>query len=170
MEKAISKNKNWYPVCTQSRAEKKAHQHLCRNKITSYLPLDRKLKQWSDRKKWVEEPLIRSYLFVHISPDQMKDVLMTPGIARFIYFSGKISTIPDQQIEHLRLLTSGPYTLEVTEEALQPGEKITIKAGILQGITGEVIEYKSQKRLLLRLNDLNNSIIVHVPAALIERI
>jgi len=31
------------------------------------LPLHRQLKQWSDRKKWVEEPFIKSYLFVHIN-------------------------------------------------------------------------------------------------------
>jgi len=162
--------KNWYPVCTQSRAEKKAHLHLCNKNITSYLPTEKKLKQWSDRKKWVEEPLLRSYLFVHISPHQQKDVLMTPGIARFIYFSGKIASIPAQQIEQLKMLTASPYTLEVTAENLSAGEKITIKAGALRGMNAEVVEYRSQKRLLLRLSDLNNAILVHVPASLIERI
>jgi len=161
--------KKWYPVCTQSRAEKKAHSELTRKNITSYLPLQRQMKQWSDRKKWVEEPLIRSYLFVHISRHQQAEVLMTSGIARFIYFSGHIASMPAQQIEKLKLLTASPYELEITENNLLEGEKITIKAGPLEGMSGEVVAYRSQKKLLVRLTELNNAILVHVPASLIGR-
>ncbi|EDM37124.1 hypothetical protein PBAL39_04978 [Pedobacter sp. BAL39] len=161
--------KKWYPVCTQSRAEKKAYSELTRKNITSYLPLQRQMKQWSDRKKWVEEPLIRSYLFVHISRQQQAEVLMTSGIARFIYFSGHIASMPEQQIEQLKLLTASPYELEITENNLLEGEKITIKAGPLQGMSGEVVAYRSQKKLLVRMTELNHAILVHIPASLIGR-
>lgn len=75
------------------------------------------------QKKWVDEPLIKSYLFVRIEPTQQTEVLMTKGISRFIYFSGEIATMPDKQIEDLKLLLASPYDLEITEERLQPGEK-----------------------------------------------
>jgi hypothetical protein len=55
--------KKWYPVYTQPRAEKKAYQALINKGIEAYLPLHRQLKQWSDRKKWVEEPFPK---IVHI--------------------------------------------------------------------------------------------------------
>jgi transcription antitermination factor NusG len=160
----------WYPVYTQSRGEKKAYLELLNKDIEAYLPLHRQLKQWSDRKKWVEEPLIKSYLFVRIHQSQQAEVLMTKGIARFIYFSGKIASMPDRQIEELKLLLASAYELEITEEELKPGEKIIIKAGPLKGMRGEIIEYQSQKKLLLRLGDIKYTIIVHVPAALIERV
>ena len=80
---------------------------------------------------------------------------MTSGIARFIYFSGKVASMPERQIEELKLLLASPYELEITEEELQPGEKIEIKAGPLKGLCGEIIEYRSQKQLLLRLGDIN---------------
>jgi transcriptional antiterminator RfaH len=159
----------WYPVYTQSRIEKKAYHELLNKGIETYLPLHRQLKQWSDRKKWVEEPLIKSYLFVHIHQHQQKEVLMTNGIVRFIYFSGKIASMPDRQIEDLKLVLASAYDLEITAEELQPGEKIIIKAGSLKGMCGEIIEYRSQKQLLLKLGDINYNIIVKVPAALIER-
>src|ERR1700744_6480890 len=92
----------WYPVYTNPRAEIKAHRALTDKGIVSYLPLHRQLKQWSDRKKWVDEPFIRSYLFVYIKESERTAVLMTKGISRFIYFSGEIATIPDRQIEDLR--------------------------------------------------------------------
>lgn len=164
--KDISK---WYPVYTQSRAEKKAYKALLGKGIEVYLPLQRQRKQWSDRKKWVEEPLIKSYIFVHIQQNQLTKVLMTPGISRFIYFSGKIASMPDRQIEDLKLLLASPYELEITEEKLEPGEKIEIKAGPLKGMQGEIIEYRSQKQLLLRLGDIAHSIVVNVSASLIDR-
>ena len=159
----------WYPVYTLPRAEKRAHQALTDKGINAYLPLHRQLKQWSDRKKWVEEPFIRSYLFVNINESEQAEVLMTKGITRFIYFSGKITSMPDRQIEDLKLLMASPYELEITEDNLQAGEKIMIKAGPLKGMIGEIIAYQSQKKLILRLDNLGCSIIVHVAANIIDR-
>ena len=159
----------WYPVYTHPRAEKKAHQSLLEKGIETYLPLRRQLKQWSDRKKWIDEPFIKSYLFVHIAEHQLTEVLMTKGIARFIYFGGKITSMPDRQIEDLKLLMTSALELEITEENLLPGEKIILKAGPLKGMTGEIISYRSQKQLALRLESLGYSVIIHVAAALIDR-
>lgn len=159
----------WYPVYTHPRAEKKAHQALLNKGIETYLPLRRQLKQWSDRKKWVDEPFIKSYLFVHIAEHEQAEVLMTKGITRFIYFGGKIAPMPDRQIEDLKLLMTSAVELEITEENLLPGEKIIIKAGPLKGMTGEIISYRSQKQLALRLENLGCSIIIHVAASLIDR-
>lgn len=159
----------WYPVYTNPRSEKKACQALVNKGIETYLPLHRQLKQWNDRKKWVEEPFIKSYLFVRIKQHEQTEVLMTKGIARFLYFSGQIASMPNRQIDELKLLMASPFELEITEEYLQPGEKIIIKAGPLKGLTGEIISYRSQKQLALRLENLGYSIIVHVAAALINR-
>ncbi len=159
----------WYPVCTYPKAEKKAYEALLNKGVEAYLPLQRQLKQWSDRKKWVDEPLIKSYLFVKVQEQQKTEVLMTKGIARFIYFSGKAASMPEQQIKDLRLLLTSPYELEVTEQALQQGETVKIKAGPLKGLQAEVIAYKSQKQLLLRLDNLGYSIIINAAASLIDR-
>jgi transcriptional antiterminator RfaH len=159
----------WYPVYTHPRAEKKAYQALINKGLETYLPLHRQLKQWSDRKKWVEEPFIKSYLFVNIRERDQTEVLMTKGISRFIYFSGKIASMPNRQIDELKLLMASHYELEITEEALQPGEKIMIKAGPLKGLFGEIISYRSQKQLAIRLENLGYSIIINAAASLINR-
>ncbi|WP_426671954.1 UpxY family transcription antiterminator [Mucilaginibacter sp. McL0603] len=160
----------WYPVYTNPRAEKKAQEALLNKGIEAYLPLRHQLKQWSDRKKWVEEPLLKSYLFVRIAEREQADVLMTRGVARFIYFGSKIAAMPDRQIDDLKLLMSSSLELEITEEDLLPGEKIMLKAGPLKGMTGEIISYRSQKQLALRLESLGCSVIIHVAASLINRL
>lgn len=159
----------WYPVYTYPKAEKKAHQALINKGIETYLPLRRQLKQWSDRKKWIDEPFIKSYLFVRITQQEQTEVLMTKGIARFIYFGGKVTAMPDKQIEDLKLLMASAAELEVTEENLLPGEKIRLKAGPLKGMIGEIVSYRSQKQLALRLENLGCSVIIHASASLIDR-
>lgn len=160
----------WYPVYTHARAEKKAYQALIKKGIGTYLPLRKTLKQWSDRKKWVDEPFIKSYLFVRITPQEMTEVLMTKGIARFIYFSGRIAAMPDRQIDDLKLLLTAAIDIEITEENLLPGEQVRIKAGPLKDMEGEIVEYRTQKQLALRFDSIGCSIIIHVAASLIERI
>ncbi|MDN3548749.1 UpxY family transcription antiterminator [Mucilaginibacter aquaedulcis] len=161
--------KKWYPVYTHPRAEKKTLEALTSKGIQTYLPLHRQLKKWSDRNKWVEEPLIKSYVFVNIAEHEQAAVLMTKGISRFLYFSGKPASMPDRQISELKLLMASSFELEIVEEDLQPGEKIIIKAGPLKGMIGEVVSRRSQKQLILRLESIGRSIIVHVAASFIER-
>jgi transcriptional antiterminator RfaH len=169
---AVIKNEEykWFPVCTYPRAEKSACKALINKGIEVYLPLHRQLKQWSDRKKWVEEPLIRSYLFVRIKEIEQTEVLMTKGISRFIFFSGKIASMPDRQIKELKMLMTSSVELEITAEGLQPGEKVIVKAGPLKGLSGEIISYRSQKLLVMRLNNLGYSIIINVATTLLNRV
>ena len=63
----IKDNKKWFAIYVKSRCEKKVNEQLEDIGVESFLPLITRVKQWSDRKKKVEEPLFRSYLFVHIS-------------------------------------------------------------------------------------------------------
>ena len=61
--------------------------------IESYLPLKKVLKQWSDRKKWVEEPLFRSYIFIHADlkgrasapDDAVEDVILRGQRAQQVF-------------------------------------------------------------------------------------
>lgn len=160
----------WYPVYTRSRAEKQAFELLQKKGIEVYLPLQKTLKQWSDRKKWVVEPLFKSYLFVRITQKQQTEVLMTKGIVRFLYQSGRIADMPEQQINEIQLLLTSDIELEVTAEHIAAGEKVVIKAGPLIGMMGEMVSYKSQKQLIIRLENLGQSILINASAALVDRI
>jgi len=160
----------WYPVYTRSRAEKKAYEELLRKGISAYLPLKKTLKQWSDRKKIVEEPLIKSYLFVHISVKQQAEVLMTNGIARFLYFSGKIASMPTQQIDHLKLLLATDSDLKVFDYQIKPGQKVIIKAGPFKDMIAEMVSVHNKQRIVLRLDTIGYSIDINTSTAFVEPI
>ncbi len=164
----IENTYKWYPIYTRSRFEKKTQLELEKKQIITYLPLKKVLKQWSDRKKIVEEPLLKSYLFIHISIKEYNEILLTPGFSRFIYFSGKIASIPDKQIQDLKLLLANSTELELIEYNISPGEKVLIKAGPFKGITAELVSLKSKKCLILSLKQLGYSININTSMAFIE--
>ena len=164
----IDANYQWYPVYTRSRAEKKAYDELCKKGIQSYLPLKKTVKQWSDRKKVIDEPLIKSYLFVRISNKEYATVLMTNGVARFLYFSGRIASIPEQQINDLKLLLATDADLELIELDIEPGERVLIKAGPFKGMVAELVSLHNKQRIILRLEHMGYSININTSIAFIE--
>ena len=164
----MAESYKWYPVYTNPRAEKKANELLIAKGIETYLPLQKTLKQWSDRKKIVEEPYIKSYLFVRITPAQHTEVLMTRGICRFLYFSGKIASMPERQIADLKLLFASEADMELTERTFQAGEAVRVSAGPLLGLRGELVTVLSQKKLLVRIQHINRSVLVQVSAAFLD--
>lgn len=161
---------NWIAAYTNPRAEKKVLSHLEKNRITVYLPVIKKLKQWSDRKKWVEEPLFRSYIFVRISEKEYLSVLNTPGIVRYITFSGKAAVIPDHQIETLKRLLANEQDLELVDEKFSMGDKIEVTAGPLMGLTGELVEYQSKRKVLIRIDHIDQSILINISAAYLKAV
>lgn len=164
----IDQQYKWYPIYTRSRAEKKTQIALENKNIATYLPLIKVEKQWSDRKKVVEEPLLKSYLFVYISSREYAEVLMTYGVSRFIFFSGIISSIPAKQLEDLKLLLANSSDLEVHELAISPGEKVLIKAGPFKGILAELVSLKHNQKIVLRLQNLGYAIEINTSMAYIE--
>ncbi|WP_029275551.1 UpxY family transcription antiterminator [Pedobacter borealis] len=164
----IDQNYRWYPVYTRSRVEKKANEELNRKGIQTYLPLKKAVKQWSDRKKIVEEPLIKSYLFAYISAREYAEVLMTNGVARFIYFSNQVASIPDQQIHDLKLLLATDADLELIDYDIKPGESVLIKAGPFKGIIAELVSLQNKQRIILRLQNMGYSININTSIAFVE--
>jgi transcription antitermination factor NusG len=151
----LADNKNWYAVYTKSRAEKKLHSELCSKNITSFLPIKKEIKQWSDRKKWVEQPLLPSYLFVKISTADHFNVLNTPGAVRYVSFEGKPAPIPEKQIIFLQTLLSGrPSGIEVDYSHIEPGMFVEVVSGPLKGVAGEVMQLNGKYRLLLRFESI----------------
>ena len=154
---------NWYAVYTLPRAEKKAHAELVRKGINAYLPLLRSLKQWSDRKKWVEEPLFRSYVFVNIPDNLYFEVLNTPGVVRYVTFEGKAVPIPAVQIEAVRFFLSSEDLQPENMEQYIPGKSVEVIKGPLKGLYGELVQYAGRQKVKVEISTVGQSILVTIP-------
>ena len=160
----------WYAAYTKPRNEKKAYERLMAAGIETYLPLQHRLKQWSDRKKMVEEPLFRSYIFVRIIQKDYFNVLNTLGIVRFITFEGKAVPIPDDQINLIKQLLEQNVEIEAVDESLEPGTRVEVKFGSLIGLIGELIEHKGQRKVIVRLDHISHSLLVTLPTHYVTKV
>lgn len=161
--------KVWHALYTRPRWEKKVTKYLQEEGIEAFLPLRKSLKQWSDRKKWVEEPLFRSYVFVHIVPSEYYKALNILGAVRYVVFEGKAAIIPDRQIQMVKDLLALEVELEVTDETLLPGERVVIRYGPLKDVEGEMVEFRSKSVIALRIDHISGTILVSVPSNYVKR-
>jgi len=152
----------WYALYTRSRAEKKVYEQLKSLGINTYLPLRKELRQWSDRKKWVEVPVISSYIFVNITPSQYRDVFNAHGVVAYVSHKGKAVPIPDHEIEAMRRTVENKLAFSVESDTLRKGEKVTITSGPLKGIEGEVEEIKGRKKLYLRISHIGYMLVLNL--------
>jgi transcription antitermination factor NusG len=163
MEESVLKY-NWYAVRVKSRSEKRVYSDLVEQKIEAYLPLQRKLRQWSDRKKWVEMPLISGYVFIYISRKEYESVLKTNNVVCYVYFERKAAIIRDEDINLLkRMLGQVDLELEVTVELLKPGQMVEIISGPLCGVVGELIDFKGKNKVALRIPPLGYTVMIEAP-------
>lgn len=159
----------WYACTTKPRAEKVAARELSEAGIEYYMPLLRTRRKWSDRMKWVELPLFRSYIFVRVNQENYAKVTMQYSVVRYVTFEGRAVPIPEEQIEVIRLLLNDGAELEVVSEKLSPGEKVVVQAGPLLGLQGELIEYRGKRKVLVQIGVLPEGLLVTIPLELLSR-
>jgi transcription antitermination factor NusG len=101
--------------------------------IESYCPLNKVLRRWSDRVKKVEEPLFKSYVFVHIIPKQKQTVLEVEGVVNFVYWLGKPAIIRDNEIAEIKHFMGEHESVSVVPIArnIMPGQRLRVTSGIL---------------------------------------
>lgn len=160
---------HWVAAYTKPRNEKKVLERLIQANVEAYLPLLRTIKQWSDRKKWIEEPLLRSYIFVRITEREYYNVLAIPGMVRYVIFDGKAAPIPDNQIDALKMLMGLQLETEITEDELFPGQMIEIMGGQLAGFKGELIRHNGKRKVVVRLEHISHSILVTLPKGFVVK-
>ena len=154
----------WYAIYVNSRAEKKVEAELTDKGIEAFLPLKKTLRKWSDRKKWVDMPLIPGYCFVKIVLKNNLMVLQTHHVVGFVRFEGKPAVIQEPQIDFLkRMLKQSDYTWEITQDQFVPGQKVEIVAGPFIGLEAELITVKGKKRIGVRIEQISNTLMVDIP-------
>jgi transcription antitermination factor NusG len=143
--------KAWYAVYTNSRAEKRVSDRLTEMDIETFLPLQKTLRQWSDRKKLVEKPLISSYVFVRIFPKEYFTVRKVDGVVKFIMIQARPVPIPDAQIKNLRILCGSDAEVELSTDVYAQGDMVEVTVGSLTGLRGELIRVGRKHKVVIRI-------------------
>lgn len=164
-------SKKWYAVYTKSRQEKKVAKILQQNNVEYYLPLQKVLKQWSDRKKWQEVPLFSGYIFTYINEKNYFKIVELPGIVGFIKFENKLSDIPIQQIEAIKTYLLDDKRVSLEDNTIyEIGNKIEIVKGPMQGLVGTLIQISGKQRALIEIECVNKQLVINIPKSLFKQV
>lgn len=163
-------SKKWFAIYVKSRNEKKVFKSLNDIGIESFLPLITKIKQWSDRKKKVEEPLFNSYLFVNIPLSDYYKVLNVNGVVRFICFEKKPVEVPENQIEAIKKYICDTDLHEVDYETIdfKEGELVRIKAGQMKDLVGRFVEIKGKHRIMIEIEVVGQYLPINIARTNVE--
>lgn len=158
----MNDKKNWYALYTKPRQEFKAENQLTKAGICTYLPSIVKLKQWSDRKKKVTEPVLRGYIFIFASEIERLEALEQTSVVRCLFEHGRPAVIPDWQIDNLRKMLEYKTDYFV-QEGIVSGTRVEIKEGPFTGVIGVVKSSREGKTLAVSIDLLNRSVIAYLP-------
>jgi transcription antitermination factor NusG len=160
----------WYALYTRPRAEKLVYKRLVEAGIETFLPLQKVYRKWSDRKKLIEKPLLSSYIFVKTNSKRFPVVYKTNGVVKFVSFEGQPVSIPKNQIDNLKLLINSDADIEVSSEKFEQGDNVEVVSGSLVGLTGELIKIGSHNRVVVRIDRLDQNLILKIPKAFLRKV
>ena len=130
----------WYAVHTKPRWEKKVAGLLEGKGIENYCPLNKVIRQWSDRKKTILEPLFKGYVFVKTEESEKWDILQINGIVNYVHWLGKPARIRDTEIDTIRRFLNEFEDIEITEASMKVNAAVQVKQGVLMNYKGIVLE------------------------------
>ncbi len=158
---AKANGRAWLVAYTKPRWEKKLADQLAAKGFEVYCPTQRVKRRWSDRTKWIDQPLFSSHIFVHLEPERRDAVYFTPGFVRFLFWNKRPAVVRDEEIATLRHWLNDFDHEAISVEAYQPGTQINVQSGPLQGREATVLEQRGTK-LELYFEDLQVKVSVDI--------
>jgi transcription antitermination factor NusG len=159
----MNTEKKWFALYTKPRSEFKAEKDISALGIINYLPVVTKIKQWSDRKKKIAEPVLKSYIFINGDEKERLAALETNSVVRCLFENGKPAVIYDWQIENLKRFLDEKAEYFINN-GLAKGTKIIIKSPPFEGVIGVIISEQNRKALTVNIDLLNRSISAVIPS------
>lgn len=129
---------HWFVLYTKPRSEKKLAEQLLGDGIQAYCPTRVEIKQWSDRKKKVETPLLPSMILVNIKDEERDRVFNRKHAVCYLYWLGSPAKVTTEEVESLRSMIEDSQFESQGLEKLKPGEKLDMTSLGFEHIQGTV--------------------------------
>jgi transcription antitermination factor NusG len=151
----------WYAVYTKPRWEKKVAGLFEKRGIEHYCPLNKVVRQWSDRKKTVLEPLFKSYVFINITAEELTKVRMTDGVVNLVYWLGKPAVIRNEEIDTIKRFLNDHENVVLEKTEVSVNDRVCIMTGPFLDQQGRVIEI-TNKLVKVQLPSLGFAMVAQV--------
>lgn len=163
----MAENKKWYAVYTKPRWEKKVVDLLARENFVTYCPLNRVIRQWSDRRKLLYEPLFTCYVFVQLGAGEISRVKCIHGIINFVCWLGKPAVIRDEEIEIIKRFLNDHTNVRLEKIQVNVNDVVRITDGPLMEYEGSILAVAKNK-VKVYLPTLGYAMVAEVEKANLE--
>ena len=169
--KKHQKPTNWFAVYTKSRSETKVFKRLNDADYECFLPMITEIRQWSDRKKKVKCPLIKSYVFVKATKNDLVSIYNIPGVVSVLKFLGEPAIVTEVEINNLKIITNNSEaTKPVASFNLENGKPVEVTHGPFKGLIATYLSNSGQHRVIVNVEALNSFIEITLPLSHIKQI
>ena len=149
--RGLIQESKWFAIVTRSRAEKKVAERISQHWHT-FLPMHTQWRQWSDRKKKVEMPLIPSFIFVNTTERELATIVKDDGVVRVLRYLGKPAVVRDEEIEILRLLIENTDKIQtISPLDLSKGEIVEVLQGPFAGLKASFINHRGKHKIIVNI-------------------
>jgi transcription antitermination factor NusG len=155
--------KQWHVLYVRSRHEKAINEELVEDGYKTYLPVDKVLRYYSNRKRWVEEPVFKSYLFVKIKRNQLYDIKKNyKYVVSWVKFAGEPAVVSENILLFIKKMLLNKLSYEVENgENVKVGTKIKLKEGAFKGQEGEIVELRGKKKFVVAIKTIGIKLVLN---------
>jgi transcription antitermination factor NusG len=167
----MSQERKWLVVKTKANAEKKVAERLSLREVEVYLPLYTTVRQWSDRKKKIQKPLISSTVFAFMNEEERKELWNIVGVSGLLYFLGEPAVVREEEISAMQqLLKDGVYESVEFSPTLIEGQEVEITGGDFKGLRGIVVEEVNAQKVVIALQGLGAQVVFTLKKGAVRKV
>ena len=145
----LPQTKSWYVLYTKPRHEKKLAERLQSEGWKVYCPLKKTTKQWSDRKKVVEEALFPSFIFIQCQEQDRDQVFVHASAVRYLCWLRRPALVRSEGIESIRHWMAEVNHESIAVVTIPVSSKVRLGAGPLMGRLGKIKEHRGNQVIIM---------------------
>jgi transcription antitermination factor NusG len=140
----------WFVVYTKPKRERKVSKLLNSKKVENYYPVNRIVHNWPEKRKICYEPLFASFIFVHVSKEELSKVIMTDGVISYVYWLNEPAEIGNSEIFALRSFVNDHWNIKL--------KRVDINVNKDESITNN--SYKTTEKSIMNIYYNNVTIVL----------
>lgn len=150
-DEAVACDKFWVAALTMMNAEKQTAKSLSKENIETFVAVKKEKHKWSDRIKTIEKIIIPMVIFLHVTNDELKQLINSKKIRKLLSYPGDNTPthIPDDQIQRLKFMLDRSETPIILDNRnLLMGETVRVIKGPLMGLCGTLLKSSDEESFI----------------------
>ncbi|MBK7465760.1 MAG: UpxY family transcription antiterminator [Saprospiraceae bacterium] len=148
-------SKDWNVLIVKPKSEKKVGLQLKELGFESCVPVQKQVRQWSDRKKIIESVLFFNYVFVETSPYNKSEVFNVGNVLKYLKYMNKRACLKPKEVSLIKQLSGLESVISISYEKFVVGNLVKIVTGPLREQIGTITAKNGKDQIQLSLPSLN---------------